>query len=107
MEKESEEENFLRRMEIAEMKENAWRWRGVLTNHEEQTVRLENKREKEEQMHGNIFFHPNFHPYPIQALLPLVSDTLHILHPILLCTILYNTSLQQPPPFPSCGSLNV
>ena len=49
MEKVSEDEKFLRRMEIAEIRENAWRWRGALTSHEEQTVSLEKRNNKEEK----------------------------------------------------------
>jgi hypothetical protein len=47
LEKVSKEELFLKRIQLAERKENAWRWRGTRTSHEEQTVRLE-KGNKEE-----------------------------------------------------------
>ena len=40
----SKEEAFLRRMEIAEMKENAWKWRGTKSSHEEYSGRKEIKK---------------------------------------------------------------
>ena len=52
----SKKDLFLKRMQLAEIKENAWRWRGTRTSHEEQSVRLEkgNKEEEKEKVRDKI-----------------------------------------------------
>ena len=56
LEKVSQEELFLKRIQLAEIKENAWRWRGTRTSHKEQLVRLEkgNKEVEKEKVRDKI-----------------------------------------------------
>ena len=41
MKKISKEDIFLKRIEMKEIKENAWKWRGATSSHEEQSKRME------------------------------------------------------------------
>ena len=52
METVSKEEMFQRRIQLAEIKENAWKCRGARTNHEEHSDWLEKERKEEEK--GNV-----------------------------------------------------
>ena len=38
---ETKEQNLKRKLEIAEIKENGWKWRGEKSSHEEHTSRME------------------------------------------------------------------
>ena len=51
----SKEEMFLRKIELAEIKENAWKWRGSTSSHEEHARRQEKgkktaEKEREEEI---------------------------------------------------------
>ena len=50
----SKKDLFLKRMQLAEIKENAWRWRGTRASHEEQSVRLEKVNKDEEKVRDKI-----------------------------------------------------
>ena len=49
MKKISKEEIFLKRIEMKEIKENAWKWRGGTSSHEEQAKRMEKGKKVEEK----------------------------------------------------------
>jgi hypothetical protein len=49
---ETKEQILKRKLEIAEIKENAWKWRGVKSSHEEHTSRMEKANKRLEK--GNV-----------------------------------------------------
>ena len=49
---ETKEQKLKRKLELAEIKENAWKWRGDKASHEEHTSRMENEAKKLEK--GNV-----------------------------------------------------